>query len=811
MESRKRPFVDDGELSQAKKRALTGIGGSPDVNGTNAESPEEPTDVGNLELFRKEAIFRRMKHYSRENERSQARIAQLEQRKTTCEAGLVAIAACWEQLVDTIRTLAPPDQLPAVEVPTHDLFDLSQHVSGEHGLKAALEQNMHTTQRLVTSFMKLGEKSAVAALHDEAYQRSQKSQTECTALRSEMALIRTQLRDLEAEKQKYREDLSAAESRLDRLQSSTVIAMQARAPVTKSEPSAETEAPQPQSSSSPGPPINGHNHTPEELEGLRNDVKVQQERVSDLERENARLTEEIVSLKIELKSPSAERVAETAHYKILLEHASWLESTVNEVNAPLEKLKEELDSLKSTRKEFEEETRTAANQANQELKAMLAKRDSDNLRLRDLREQQGAELQERKQRDSLKTTSLQELKTLAESRSERINVLESEVRRHKARIAAQEGDEDLMTYFFKGKVDDIQYIRDLKKRLETAESKVAPLEQSLASLQTDHPDVALHVQAEADARQRLTEALKELEQYRSVLGDQSTLPPDERRLAEQLQQKEEELRKSRLVTTQLRETEATIYAELDKLSSSWEALDRQVKSKVFDLIAMEERLTKIGHDKAKSDNKFFAAMREKEAIDSERKNVVRNIEKQAKVIERLVESEKGLNAQVGDLEKETVVYRKALDDANKKIAALDRELSEWKHRADTEKTRFHDVRSYAMEKAHGLKKKEAEAQKLDEELQRVKKEAERQTAQLKKANSAPSSQKEAELQNEINRLWGVVKCTACKQDMRSVVLTKCMHTFCKQCVDTRLSTRQRRCPNCNLGFAASEVQTVYFQ
>ena len=39
-----------------------------------------------------------MRHYARENEKSQARIAQLEQRKSTCEAGLVAIAACWEQV-----------------------------------------------------------------------------------------------------------------------------------------------------------------------------------------------------------------------------------------------------------------------------------------------------------------------------------------------------------------------------------------------------------------------------------------------------------------------------------------------------------------------------------------------------------------------------------------------------------------------------------------------------------------------------------------------------------------------------------------
>jgi hypothetical protein len=35
--------------------------------------------------------------------------------------------------------------------------------------------------------------------------------------------------------------------------------------------------------------------------------------------------------------------------------------------------------------------------------------------------------------------------------------------------------------------------------------------------------------------------------------------------------------------------------------------------------------------------------------------------------------------------------------------------------------------------------------------------------------------------------------------------------FCKSCIDMRISTRQRKCPACNLGFAQSEVQQLYFQ
>lgn len=50
--------------------------------------------------------------------------------------------------------------------------------------------------------------------------------------------------------------------------------------------------------------------------------------------------------------------------------------------------------------------------------------------------------------------------------------------------------------------------------------------------------------------------------------------------------------------------------------------------------------------KAKADNKYFAAMRDRESVDLERKNAIRNLEKQGKVIERLADSEKTLQQQI---------------------------------------------------------------------------------------------------------------------------------------------------------------------
>ncbi|KAI6169490.1 hypothetical protein EDD17DRAFT_12927 [Pisolithus thermaeus] len=804
MESKKRPHSDDGDAFQVKKRVVTGLSGSPEVNGVRADSAE-PTENDQLELFRKDAIFRRMRHYSRENERSQARIAQLEQRKNSCEAGLVAIAACWQQLVETIRTLTLQDDIPAVGVDTQDLFDISQHVTSDFGLKAALEQNMHATQRLVTAFLK----SSPAAV-DDVHEKFQKTETECTALRSELVVVRKRLEEAEVDVRKYREQLAAAEIRIDRLRSNTV-AIQAKSPPKEDameEDPRPVEGPSPNASSSPPhPELNGHDYTPAgDLEELHEKLKRRETRITLLENDNTRLAEEVVRLKIEIETPAVETIAETAHYKLLMDHASQLEHTVGEYTREVSQLNETVDKLRSSRKEFEDETTAASQQAQQELKTLLSKRDADNLRVREARDQYGAELAERKARDSVKLQSLQEVKDLAESRSERITQLQSEIARHKAKLAAHSGDEDLMKYFFEGKVDDMDYVRDLGRKLEKTEMKLVALEQSLSTLQRDRPDVSQHVAAEASAREDLAQVSKELTRYRSLLGGVS----DASALARQLQDKDTELQQLRLIVEQQSQAESSLCAEVDRLSSSWESLDQQVKKKVFDLTAFEEKLQKTMHEKAKAENKYFAAMREKEMGESERKAMARQLEKQGKAVERALEVEKNLSAQVGDLEKMSVISRRTIEESDKKIRMLEAEVQKLQYVSEADKKRFTEARNYASESTQLQRKLESQVRAAEEEATRVKRETEKKFKKLSAA-AAPVGIREEALSQEIEGLWKLMKCSTCKQGMREVVLTKCMHTFCKNCVDTRISTRQRRCPHCNLGFAQSDVQTVYFQ
>ena len=66
------------------------------------------------------------------------------------------------------------------------------------------------------------------------------------------------------------------------------------------------------------------------------------------------------------------------------------------------------------------------------------------------------------------------------------------------------------------------------------------------------------------------------------------------------------------------------------------------------------------------------------------------------------------------------------------------------------------------------------------------------------------------MQDEINAYKTMLGCHVCKQRDKACVITKCFHMFCRECIDTRIATRQRKCPGCALPFSETDVQNIYF-
>jgi len=266
----------------------------------------------------------------------------------------------------------------------------------------------------------------------------------------------------------------------------------------------------------------------------------------------------------------------------------------------------------------------------------------------------------------------------------------------------------------------------------------------------------------------------------------------------------------RLQDVQHTDAESTLYDEIGKLSAAWESLQGQVANKVFDLAAAEEKIMKANLDKAKADNKFFAAMREKEAVENEHKHLARTNEKLLKHVSNLTDVDKAnsnrltvmdqsvlaANAKAEGFKNRTLSLETELFRARVSRAGLETDVSHYRKVIDDGKKQFAELST--------------ELRKTQEAFSVVNLTIERQR-KAGEIKPIPSSQKEAQLQKEVDKCMSVLKCSTCRQNMRSTILTKCLHTFCKSCIDMRVSTRQRKCPACNLAFAQSEAQQLYFQ
>jgi E3 ubiquitin-protein ligase BRE1 len=65
------------------------------------------------------------------------------------------------------------------------------------------------------------------------------------------------------------------------------------------------------------------------------------------------------------------------------------------------------------------------------------------------------------------------------------------------------------------------------------------------------------------------------------------------------------------------------------------------------------------------------------------------------------------------------------------------------------------------------------------------------------------------LLTQVNHLKGRLSCPVCNARDKQVILLRCRHMFCRQCVDTSIKNRSRKCPACGQRFDTKDVGDVW--
>ena len=115
------------------------------------------------------------------------------------------------------------------------------------------------------------------------------------------------------------------------------------------------------------------------------------------------------------------------------------------------------------------------------------------------------------------------------------------------------------------------------------------------------------------------------------------------------------------------------------------------------------------------------------------------------------------------------LWQKGTDELKKKLEGLEFHLIDWQHRAEGERIRASEVRppsppfhththhvpqfrSLLKEREAAVEEKNTQLRRAEENLVRLRKESERQADKYKLLSTGTSSQKEAELQKEVDKL-----------------------------------------------------------
>ncbi|GAA5856425.1 hypothetical protein JCM9279_001716 [Rhodotorula babjevae] len=589
------------------------------------------------------------------------------------------------------------------------------------------------------------------------------------------------------------------------------------------------------------PGVLGDGDRSEELDELRRVVEKRAEELEELRQERVALKLELDKLRGKLVDLPEDLVAETPLFRAMQHHVQYLASEYATQKSDADRSAKEADDLREGMESFRESAVREASEQVVDLQTRLSAHESDLARLRAARDELKAETSELRAKETDKVRALDELKTLAQARKSRLQAFESELRRvrigkaaergdvegvalrvreadaraeREAAAAAEGGDDEMEEGEVEVGEDDV--VVDLSARLKKAEGLLLALRDQLSEYAAQGggmpaPSAQQLIDSETRARADLAEAQQRVERLEALLGPGGRA--DIKEMAERLEEKQRELK---VAEAQVKSQEASanmLYGEIDRLSAAWQSLDEQNASKVFNLAALEDKVQRLSADKAKADNRYFATMRQKDALSGESAVLQKLAEKQQQKIESQAEVQRALGQQLAHAEKEISMHQNNVRAWQEQNSDFKRKNAELQLRSEQTTLQVAELTSRLNDRINEAENAARAKSVVEEQLSKTQRQL--QQAQAKVTSAAASSSGSTdpaevrELKKYNNDLMRMLRCSTCNIRFKQVALSRCGHTFCRECADARLANRQRKCPACAAPFSREDVLPIF--
>ncbi|KAI9837561.1 MAG: hypothetical protein M1819_007212 [Sarea resinae] len=454
-----------------------------------------------------------------------------------------------------------------------------------------------------------------------------------------------------------------------------------------------------------------------------------------------------------------------------------------------------------------ETARKEAVAAAQKQKEQLDKLEAENTKLQEHLTAANARLSRLSDDDYARTDLFKQLKSQHEDVIKRINHLEAT--NVQLREEAEKLQAERTAYRIQMENESQAAIGDVESRLARAESDLARIRNGRDELivditmrkaaQDQEKVTTEQVKELAEARDKRIDALEsEVGRLRLQLGENDTVAGSasdiEGLSLEELRTKYQTLEKKY----------SLLSSELPSMGEAWKKASTLASKKVAEFAGWEEKVARLSAEKTKADQKYFGAMKAKESREAEVRSLRNQNQKSSGIVTQLKEAESHTRTLVTNLEKQLSETKEALTTMTNQQRALQQQVSERVITEDGLKTQVNELKQLLATKDTSLSASAHSQRQAESDLERLK-------VRLEETKKSLESWKSKSLGNqsqEYESLRSIAICTVCRKNFKNTAIKTCGHVFCQECVEERIQSRSRKCPNCNRPFGSNDYLHV---
>ncbi|EWC45621.1 hypothetical protein DRE_05182 [Drechslerella stenobrocha 248] len=254
--------------------------------------------------------------------------------------------------------------------------------------------------------------------------------------------------------------------------------------------------------------------------------------------------------------------------------------------------------------------------------------------------------------------------------------------------------------------------------------------------------------------------------------------------------------------SKLRASHNILENEFKSIESAWKKAHDLSKAKFDDLKTLQDTVIKLKQDKIRNEQKVFEAVKLKEGAMDKARLFQNQHEKASEIIMNLKNSDKKQTSLIANLEKQLAELRLLNNQSLLSQKSAHTTNSEQKNTVEALQKQINVVKEQLKSAEDKTRVESSRRMNAENDLEKT----------LVRLNALEQSVKVFNSdQNEESTLEGfrsMIRCGVCRTGQKSRVIKACGHLFCKDCIEDRIITRNRKCPHCGRQFAATDVLSI---